>query len=194
MVKCYYKIYELSFRYYIKSEQGLCFMENIEELKHKMRNERPVQWEQLPDISLYMDQIVSYMSRQLIDFGSGEKLTSAMVNNYIKDGLMPRADGKRYSREHIAFLTAICMLKQVLPVKDTKVLMDIAMGHDKIKNLYDGICRDIDVNMAAISECLPSDDMSREEIADIILGLSVSAYCQQLACKNLIAMLKEDSD
>ncbi|MFR8330973.1 MAG: DUF1836 domain-containing protein [Oscillospiraceae bacterium] len=61
-----------------------------------------------------MDQLISYMPRQLIHYGEGEALTSAMVNNYIKDGALPRADGKRYSRTHLAYLTAICALKQVL--------------------------------------------------------------------------------
>ena len=43
-------------------------------------------WKELPDIGLYMDQLISYMPRQLIHYGEGESLTSAMVNNYIKDG------------------------------------------------------------------------------------------------------------
>ena len=41
------------------------------------------------DIALYMDQLISYMPRQLIHFDENEALTSAMVNNYIKDGLVP---------------------------------------------------------------------------------------------------------
>lgn len=73
-------------------------MEELHELKSRMEQERPARWEELPDLALYMDQIVSYMPRQLIHFDQGETLTSAMVNNYIKDGLVPRADGKRYGR------------------------------------------------------------------------------------------------
>ena len=61
-------------------------MEEIRELKERLEGERPVEWEALPDIGLYMDQLISYMPRQLIRYGEGESLTSAMVNNYIKDG------------------------------------------------------------------------------------------------------------
>ena len=93
-------------------------MEEIRELKERLERERPVEWEAFPDIGLYMDQLISYMPRQLIHYGEGESLTSAMVNNYIKDGAMPRAEGKRYSRTHLAYLTALCALKQVLSVKD----------------------------------------------------------------------------
>lgn len=69
-------------------------MEELHELKSRMEQERPARWEELPDLALYMDQIISYMPRQLIHFDQGETLTSAMVNNYIKDGLVPRADGQ----------------------------------------------------------------------------------------------------
>ena len=45
-----------------------------------------------------------------------------MVNNYIKDGVVPRAEGKRYHAEHLAYLTMVCVLKQVLAVKDAALL------------------------------------------------------------------------
>ena len=82
-------------------------MEELHELRERMSRQRPVEWEAFPDIGLYMDQVVSYLPRQLIHYGESELLTSAMVNNYIKDGLLPRAEGKRYSRVHLGYLTAI---------------------------------------------------------------------------------------
>ena len=59
-----------------------------------------------------MDQIISYLPRQLIHFDDSEALTSAMVNNYIKEGLVPRASGKRYGPIHLGYLTAVCALKR----------------------------------------------------------------------------------
>ena len=67
-------------------------MEELRELKTRMESQRPAEWEALPDLNLYMDQVIGYMPRQLIQYGEGERLTSAMVNNYIKDGLLPRAE------------------------------------------------------------------------------------------------------
>ena len=62
-------------------------MDELQNLKDRMELERPTPWNELPDIALYMDQLISYMPRQLIRYGEEEWLTSAMVNNYIKDGL-----------------------------------------------------------------------------------------------------------
>ena len=91
-------------------------MEELLDLKDRMERERPTPWEELPDLALYMDQIIAYMPRQLIRFGEGESLTSAMVNNYIKDGLVPRADGKRYGSVHLGYLTAVCALLSLIHI------------------------------------------------------------------------------
>lgn len=92
--------------------------EQLAQLERQLSEDRPVDWDSLPDIPLYMDQVVSYLGRQLIGFGRGDTLTSAMVNNYIKDGLVPRAQGKRYGKEHLAYLTLVAAVKQVLSVRD----------------------------------------------------------------------------
>ena len=106
-------------------------MEELHELKSRMEQERPARWEELPDLALYMDQIIPYMPRQLIHFDDGETLTSAMVNNYIKDGLVPRADGKRYGPVHLGYLTPVCALNKVLPVRDIGVLVSAGQQTDK---------------------------------------------------------------
>ena len=43
-------------------------MEELQELKNRMENQRPAPWEALPDLSLYMDQVIGYMPRQLIQY------------------------------------------------------------------------------------------------------------------------------
>ena len=101
-------------------------MEEISAFRRQLETHRPADWETLPDFPLYMDQVLSYMDRQVIRFSEEDSLTAAMVNNYIKDGAMPRAEGKRYSRTHLAYLTALCALKRVLSVKDAGLLLAAA--------------------------------------------------------------------
>ena len=45
-------------------------------------------WEELPDLALYMDQVLSLTARYLPG-GEGKALTSAMVNNYVKQKVLP---------------------------------------------------------------------------------------------------------
>ena len=120
-------------------------MEELEELRDRMERQRPVAWESFPDIGLYMDQVISYLPRQLVHYGEGDLLTSAMVNNYIKDGLLPRAEGKRYSKPHLGYLTAICVLKQVLSVKEISRLLTAGRKRKSSdEELYAYFCRKLD--------------------------------------------------
>ena len=75
----------------------------IRELAEKFRAVRPSEWKDIPDIHLYKDQVIEIMEDQHIGFAidEDESLTPAMINNYTKSGLLPRAEGKRYDRNHI---------------------------------------------------------------------------------------------
>ena len=116
-------------------------MEELLELKEKLASNRPDGWEKLPDIPLYMDQVVSYLTRQMVCFEEGDALTSAMINNYIKDGLLSRANGKKYGQEHLAYLTAISALKQVLSVREMRTLVAIGREQGTSEQQYDYFCR-----------------------------------------------------
>ena len=72
------------------------------------------QWETLPDIGLYMDQVITLMERTFAPFLPGAEITKSMVNNYVKVELIPRPIGKKYDREHLALLLVIGVLKQAL--------------------------------------------------------------------------------
>ena len=165
-------------------------MEELRELKSRMEQERPAQWEELPDLALYMDQIISYMSRQLIHFDQGEGLTSAMVNNYIKDGLVPRADGKRYGPVHLGYLTAVCALKKVLSVRDMGILIAAGEARDKTpEELYQYFCAALDL---ALTDTASSIDPAaqREDLARMALDLALRSYASQLACARILDILQ----
>ena len=166
-------------------------MEEIQELRQRLSQQRPVDWESFPDIGLYMDQIISYMPRQLIHYGEGDVLTSAMVNNYIKDGLLPRAEGRRYSRIHLAYLTAICVLKQVLSVKEAKRL--IATGTRRKRDteeLYAYFCRQLSAALTETAESMP-EDCEKEDLPRLALNLALRSYADRLACQRILDILAE---
>lgn len=169
-------------------------MEELRELKERLNHERPAAWDSLPDIALYMDQIISYMPRQLIRYEESENLTSAMVNNYIKDGLLPRAEGKRYGQTHLAYLTAICALKQVLSVKEMKTLIQSGAEGREPERLYNYFCRELDAALKETAVAL-DEEQEKTELARMALGLALRSYADKLACERILSLLqnKEDS-
>ena len=160
-------------------------MDELRELKERMKTQRPADWDSLPDLSLYMDQVIGYMPRQLIHAGGAEGLTSAMVNNYIKDGLLPRAEGKRYSREHLAYLTEICALKQILPVREAGVLAKCREG-ESVRDHYEHFRSRLD---AALSETAHALEGETGELEELALELALRSYADKLACRRILALL-----
>ena len=87
-------------------------------------------YEKLPDIDLYMDQMITYLERQLAIFATSsmdKQITSSMINNYVKGEVISAPILKKYNREHLALIEEVCTLKQVLSLSEIK---------EVIKNRY----------------------------------------------------------
>ena len=165
-------------------------MEELGELKRRLETQRPAQWDALPDLSLYMDQVIGYMPRQLIRYGEEEWLTSAMVNNYIKDGLVPRAEGKRYGPVHLGYLTAVVALKQVLSVRDIGALMGAGRALDKSPpEQYTYFCDALDHALTDTAQAI-NPEAGQSDLAKMALDLAVRSYANQLACQRILTILQ----
>jgi hypothetical protein len=168
-------------------------MEGLKLLKEKLSHERPVEWNEFPDIGLYKDQVVSYMQRQVINFDENHQITSAMINNYIKDNLLPRTDGKKYSKEHLAGLTEICILKQVLSVKDTGLLMKQELLSSSPKEFYTKFKEILESELTKTAETI-NTDWEMESLSDMALRLAVSSYCNKLASERLLEIIRASEE
>lgn len=166
-------------------------MDEILRLKEQLESQRPAAWENLPDIPLYMDQVLSLMSRQTIRFGDEDNLTAAMINNYIKDGVAPRAEGKRYSETHLAYFTMICVLKQVLSVKDVALLTRQGMESGAPAENYDRFCAELSSALNEANDQLPAD-LTQEELAQTAMKFALLSYAYALVGRRLTALLREE--
>ena len=166
-------------------------MHELNELRQRLQTQRPVPWDQLPDFALYMDQVLSYMDRQVLRFDDDDALTAAMVNNYTKSGLVPRAEGKKYNREHLAYLTAICVLKQVLSAKDIGLLFHEKLRDDRqVEEGYTSFCASLDNALN-----LTADEMAgrtgAESLADSAIHFALLSYAAGVASSRYVAALRD---
>ena len=86
----------------------------------------------IPKIPLYMEQVTSFFDEIMARLRRTEDdkiLTKTMINNYTKEGTLPRPVGKKYSREHMIRLVYIFMLKQMLSLQDIKQIFEL-LGRD----------------------------------------------------------------
>ena len=167
-------------------------MSDLEELRERLRDSRPVAWAQMPDFALYMDQVLSYMDRQVIRFEEDDGLTSAMVNNYTKSGLVPRAEGKKYGREHLAYLTAICILKRVMSTRDMDLLIrEELQGDRSVEDGYTAFCASLDKALN-----ITVDEMERrggeDTLADAAIHFALLSYAAGVASSRYVSLLRKE--
>lgn len=125
---------------------------------------RPVPWEQIPDLGLYMDQVITFITRVYEPlYGDTTKsyLSAPMINNYVKNKLIPRPTGKKYSRLQIALLIMIVALKRVCMMEDIREMLRVE-SDEEVQPLYELFCarqaRSIQEMLAMRSELSPAMD------------------------------------
>ena len=97
-------------------------------------------WDNLPDMDLYMDQVVVLVSRYLDLIPHSEAdpvVTPSTINNYVRLKAMPAPEKKRYSRRHLAYVIIICALKQSMTLTEIQKLLPPDLTDAETQELYD---------------------------------------------------------
>lgn len=101
-------------------------------------------WEELPEIDLYMDQLVALVEKYLSLFPGDTKnpvITPSVINNYVRLKVMPAPHCKRYSRKHIAYAVMICFLKQVMTLTEIQKVIPPDLSPEQLRQLYNDFVR-----------------------------------------------------
>ncbi len=97
-------------------------------------------WEEIPDLGLYMDQVMvlieEYLDYLPPELKEDRFITASTINNYVRTNVMPRPVNKRYYRIHIAYLIIICTLKQTLSIALIKRVIPNGLTEEKVKDQY----------------------------------------------------------
>ncbi len=106
-------------------------------------------WEELPEIDLYLDQVVSFIDKYLLYYLNNDKkeekkeinvLTKTMINNYVKQKIIDAPVKKKYNRTNIAYLLIISILKQVYSINDIDKLIKFTLETTPVEIAYNRFC------------------------------------------------------
>ncbi len=106
---------------------------------------------ELPRIDLYLDQVLTLVSEELafMCLPDEQPITGSMVNNYVKQRLLPAPRKKRYTREHVATLLFVCSLKRVYSIAQLQQIMGmINRAHVDAAALYDEVVAALECALA----------------------------------------------
>ncbi len=177
-----------------------------------------VKSEDIPHIDLYMDQVTSFIEKELEStkrYPEDKILTKTMINNYAKNNLLPPPVKKKYSKEHLIILTIIYYFKNILSIGDIEKLLGPltqkyfhAEGDMNITQIYNEVC----AYGKERTSLLQSDIKSTYELAEktfegvkdqeqellqffsFICMLSLDVYVKKLLIEKLIDLMTENTD
>lgn len=172
----------------------------------------------IPNIDLYMDQVTSFMEKQLKSskrYPEDKILTKTMINNYAKNDLLPPPVKKKYSKEHLLLLTFIYYFKNILSMRDIEMLLHPITeryfqtdNSVTISQIYDEVCNfelertkilqeDIKAMYQNSKETFsdaPEEEKDLLQFFSFICSLSLDVYVKKLLIEKLIDELPEPTD
>ena len=160
------------------------------------------QYEKLPDIDLYMDQVITYLERQLMTFSlsSMDKLiTSSMINNYVKGEVIPAPNAKRYNKEHIALILEVCLLKKVLSISNIKEILDASYKDEDFTKTYNKFVTDVATSLHEVSDLAKNklddiDTNDQKALLNLALSLGLKANAYILVAERIIDYIRIHND
>ena len=154
-------------------------------MTNKFQNFHMPRYDEIPDIDLYMDQLLAYIDKVLspLLIHSTEKvLTTSMVNNYVKQGVLPPTVKKRYSREHVIILMEICLAKQIYSIQEIGKLISVQHAIFDTKTSYNYICTELEnaLKSTFANEPLIKDSGISNKEARLLVRNTVIAFAHKL--------------
>lgn len=150
-------------------------------------------WEEITDIPLYMDQLIAVVTQYLEPFqifSSDKKpVTSSMVNNYVKLGLIPKPIKRHYNKRHIAYLIVITLFKEVISIQDIRrVLIFLAQSQGN-SNAYDQFCALLEITIKRKGHVYLNEAVDDEIDTDYSDPKDFDKYIIYLACETITNLL-----
>lgn len=157
--------------------------------------------EEIPNLDLYMDQIITFFSDRLLGNGYKEEdlLTKTMINNYSKEKIIQPVKGKKYNRQQIMQLLCILNLKQNLSLAEIKLLINPVKSGNDIdlegaytrslelkKSIETAVIDTLNAQLSDIEVSKPED-----RLAAILALSSLSTSCKRTASKVIEAAPKD---
>ena len=169
------------------------------ELKRRMagsiRGFRLPRYAEIPSVGLYLEQTIKYINSFLAPLGCLE-LTGSMVSNYVKKGMIANPVRKQYSREQIAYLMFIAMVKSVLSMEDIRLMVSIQQKTYTAEKAYNYFCKELENVLEYVFERKSELDALGADASDekIMLRNTIITVAHKVYLDKLFAALRTQEE
>lgn len=113
----------------------------LNDIIEKVISRSDITSQDIPDLDLYMDQIMTLFDQHLDDnkrYEDDKLITKTMINNYSKAKVLSPVKGKKYTKEQIIQMLIIYYLKNNLTIQEIKKVLSPLYEQDiSLKKVYD---------------------------------------------------------
>lgn len=154
-------------------------------------------WDDLPEIDLYMDQVISVTDKLLSSLSVEDTpiLTPSMINNYVKNKIIPPPVKKKYSREHLAKLIIICIMKPIMEISAiadimtrNEALYGTAQMLDKFSSMFE---KNIASRARSSELAMESTEKMEEMLCAIAIENAVKAGAEKVIAEHAYAEIRK---
>ncbi|MBR4232465.1 MAG: DUF1836 domain-containing protein [Oscillospiraceae bacterium] len=160
-------------------------------------------WSDIPDIGLYMEQVIMLL-KQYLDYlppelKDAQFITAATINNYVRKKIMPEPVKKKYYRTHIAYLIMICSLKHCLSIPTMQTMIPMGLTDEQLEETYNAYayrhqlaCRyfsqEVRAAAGGILDHEPESELSSGDTSDLIYWSAVVGGFARLLAEKLLLL------
>lgn len=102
-------------------------------------------WQEIPNAGLLSAEVIDFVNSNLSPILSEEDhITKMMIQNYVKQGIVPKPAGRKYNRGQIAHLIVITSYKHVLRMENIHQGIELQVSLTGTENAYDHFASAID--------------------------------------------------
>ena len=151
-------------------------------------------WEELPQLELYIDQVVIYLQELLSPFDKEGSVTPTMINNYVKQKIVSPPTKKKYSREHLACFFVIFTMKRLMNISTLGTIITQMRAIYETEDAYNLFCEEMEYALKSTFEPkkFPPRTYQEKEQTELSLIRSMGiTFAQMVLTDKLIAMQQE---
>lgn len=182
----------------VKNSSMIAYAESVSQFKLP-------RWEQIPTLGLYMDQVVTVIEHALsplIGFNGEAIITPSMINNYVKLGMVHKPDKKKYSREHIASLIVITILKQATAIGDIRLGIDTVLKSGDKAVCYDSFCDYVERSIQIVAQSVLVTEQEGENteihfsynVNHTMITMAVCSFATKIFTSKMLSIIREESE
>ena len=165
-------------------------MHETKQTEHAFRLPR---YHEIPNVGLYLEQTARYIGECLAPLLDGV-ITTSMISNYVKRGLVSNPVKKQYSREQIADLMYIAAVKTVLSMEDIRLMLRIQRENWETKMTYNYFCDSLEAMLTCVAEEKQIPEIPKEESSEkVLLHNTIVALAYTVSLRKQLAAMQEEN-